>query len=118
MFLHIFIIFAMNNITNGLEFMQVDQIELKPKMVFLIASFILYFGFLFSLGFRYAKTRCKNYIRLCVIAAGLGIAFTGLMVLLRENMAINIALTVAFVFGMFGMIYWYGRRIEDVEVAQ
>ena len=112
MLLHIFIIFAMNNITNGLEFMREDEIRLLPKMMFLSGSFILFFGFLFALGNRHAKARCSRYGRLCLQAAVLSAVFLVLMVLLRSRMTLNIALTVVFVFAMFAMVYWYGKRIE------
>ena len=97
MLLHIIIIFAMNNITNGLEFMREETVSLLPKTAFLAGSFLLFFGFLFALGFRYAKARCSQYTRFCFRAAGLGILFTALMLLLRREMLINIALTVVFV---------------------
>lgn len=115
MTLHVFIIFAMNNITNGLEFMQEEKISLMPKILFLICSFVLFFGFIFVMGYRYAKTRCFDYNRLCLRAAGTGAVFVALMLLLRNEMMANIALTVVFVFGMFAMICRYGKRIEQSD---
>ena len=38
-----------------------------------------------------------------------------LMLLLRENMMINIFITVAFVFVLFLIIYKYGKRINSVN---
>ena len=115
MFLHIFIIFSLNNITSGLEFMQEDEISLLPKITFLIASFLLFFGFLFALGYKHARARCRRYSRLCVQVALTGAIFAGLMLLLRREMIINIALTVVFVFSVFATIYWYGKRIDKAE---
>lgn len=112
MFLHIFIIFAMNNITNGLEFMREEEIDLLPKLAFLSGSFLLYFGFLFVLGYSSGKTRCVRYPRFCLTAAGIGLIFAAGMFLFRENMTVNIALTAAFVFAMFAMIYRYGMSVE------
>ena len=112
MLLHIFIIFALNNITNGLEFMREEELLLLPKMLFLVGSFLLFFGFLFALGSKYAKSKCQKYNRLWLQTAVIGIAFTVLMLLLRTEMMINIALTVVFVFVIFGMIYWYGKKID------
>lgn len=37
------------------------------------------------------------------------------MLLLRENMMINIFITVAFVFVLFLIIYKYGKRINSVN---
>ena len=40
-----------------------------------------------------------------------GAVFVVLMILLRAEMKINIAATVAFVFGLFAMIFAYGRSL-------
>ncbi len=114
MLLHIFIIFALNNITSGLEFMQETAVSLLPKLAFLVSSFLLYFGFLFSLGIRHAKARCKKYSRLCLTALALGAVFAGIMFALQENMAAGIAVTVVFIFLLFAMIYRYKKLIETV----
>ena len=76
MLIHIVIIFAMNNITNALEFMQLDELKLMPKLLFLIGSFILYFVFLFALGNRHAKARCQKYRGFCLRALAVGAVFT------------------------------------------
>ena len=102
----------MNNITNGLEFMQEEELNLLPKLLFLIGSFVLFFVFLFALGNHHAKAKCSRYYIFCLRAAAIGAAFTALMLLLRTKMAVNIALTVVFVFMEFGMIFWYGRKID------
>ena len=115
MFLHIFIIFAMNNITNSLEFMQEEAVELLPKMAFLIGSFILYFGFLYALGRKHAKIKCRNYSHLCLTGAAAGAIFAAVMYLLRSSMMLNIALTVIFIFSMFIMIYRYGKKMDSVS---
>ena len=115
MLLHIFIVFAMNNITNGLEFMREEEISLLPKLLFLIGSFLLFFVFLFALGNRHAKAKCRRYYRLCLMAAVAGVVFAALMLLLRENMTLNIALTVVFVFTVFWMIYRYGRKMDAIK---
>lgn len=113
MLLHIGVIFAMNNITNGLEFMQDEEVSLLPKTIFLVGSLIMYFVFLFALGLRHARVKCKKYNRLCVIALISGIIFAAAMLLLREAMAANIAVTVVFVFFMFALIYRYAKKIEQ-----
>jgi len=118
MLLHIFLIFAMNNITNGLEFMREEEISLLPKVLFLTASFLLFFGFLFALGDRHAKARRGTQRRLRVQAAGIGTGFAVLMYLLREEMLINIAVSVVFVFALFGMIYRDGKTMDGSEKAQ
>ena len=112
MLLHVFIIFALNNITNSLEFMREEEISLLPKILFLTGSFLLYFVFLFALGNRHAKARCQKYVHLCLKAVLIGIVFAGLIVLLRKEMMINIALSVLFVFSLFALLFWYGRKID------
>ena len=112
MILHIFLVFAMNNITNGLEFMREEEVDILPKSLFLIGSFVLFFCFLFALGSRYAKARCRKYDLLCLRAGAAGVAFIVLMVLFREEMMINITLTVVFVFSMFLMLYRYGKAMD------
>jgi len=118
MFLHVFIIFAMNNITNGLEFMREEEISLLPKELFLIVSFLLFFDFLFLLGYSHAKTIYERYGRLCLTAAGIEIVFIAAMFLLKNNMALNIAVSTAFAFSMFLLIYFYGKRIKIPEQGE
>ena len=115
MLLHIFIIFAMNNITSGLEFMQEEELALLPKTLFLVGSFLLFFAFLFALGARHAKARCRKYSRLCLLSAALGLVFALAMLLLRREMLLNIALTVCFIFLLFAMIYRYGKRMDAAD---
>lgn len=115
MLLHIFLIFSMNNITNGLEFMRETEISLIPKILFLIGSLILYFICLFALGNRHAKARCSKYNTLFIKAGAISAVFITLMLLLRENMMINILITVAFVFVLFLIIYRYGKQINSVN---
>lgn len=112
MFLHIFIIFAMNNLTNGLGFMREEDISLLPKVLFLIGSFAVFFCFLFALGRRHARVICRKYNRLCLRALAMGIVFFLLMILFRENMVINIAVTAVFVFAMFLLLWQYGKNME------
>ena len=112
MLLHIFIIFALNNITSGLEFMHMEEINIMPKVLFLTGSFVTFFGFLFALGGIYAKKRSPEYIELCLNSTLLGLAFIIMMFILHSEMMINIALTVVFVFTLFGLIYRYGINQE------
>lgn len=108
MLIHIFLIFALNNITIALEFMREDEIDLMPKMLFLISSFLVYFLCIFLLG-RYAKRRCmlnKKFITLMGISAAV---FIGMMLIFREYMKFNILLTVIYGFSVFLIIHKFGR---------
>ena len=113
MFLHVFLIFALNNITTALEFMCNEKIDLLPKILFLTGSFLLYYLCLFALGC-FAKVRCRPRAGFYVGMAAAGLAFAGLMILLRQNMQVNIALTVVFVFAVFLVVYRFGRKSDAV----
>ena len=104
MLIHIFLIFALNNISASLEFMREEEVALLPKTLFLIGSFLVYFTFLFLTG-KYTKKRCGFNLRFVLSMIGVAIGFASLMLILREQMYINIAVTVVFVFGIFLLIF-------------
>ena len=109
MLIHIFIIFALNNITASLEFMREEEIDLLPKMLFMICSLIAYFVFILSLK-GHAKCNCKPSGRF-ILAISISTAlFILLMVLFRENMALNILISVLYVFSVFITIYGFYRK--------
>ena len=108
MFLHILIIFFMNNITASLEFMREEEINNLPKVIFLIVSIVGYFLFLFSLT-RYSKN-CNKPRKSAVIAAViLTVSFIVLMLIFREMMYVNIMASVIYVFSML-LLMWKGRK--------
>ena len=109
MMIHVFLIFAMNNLTLALEFMQDTKVSLLPKTVFLVSAFLLYYLCLFAL-MRYARKRsglCRRFVIPLVV---LMIMFIVLMMVLREHMYANIAVSVLFVYAMFGRIWLYGKK--------
>lgn len=112
MLMHIFIIFSLNNITNSLEFMRDEEVDLMSKIVLLICSFILFYAMLFALG-AFAKARCRFKAGFFLTIGGIGAAFAAVMLLFRENMYVNIAASVAFVFAMFGVILYNARRTDS-----
>ena len=114
MVMHIFIIFALNNITAALEFMREEEVDLLPKMLFLTISFVLYFFFLFAISI-YAKPCCRARRNMYLPGIAIGIAFAVCMLLLRTQMMLNIAITVLFVFGLFLVIYRYGKKVDAYE---
>lgn len=114
MLMHIFLIFALNNITNSLEFMHNEEVRLMPKLLLLIGSLVLYFAFLLATGV-YAKLRCRLNVRFFLIVGGCTAAFVALMLLFCENMYVNIAVTAAYVFVMFAVIYRFGKRVDTVK---
>ncbi len=114
MLMHIFIIFALNNITTSLEFMRNQQVSLLPKMLMLTGSLMLYYVFLFSLG-RYARRKCRFTLRFYLTTAAVGGCFIGLMLVFRNLMYVNIAITVVFVFGLFAMLRIMDRKADGIE---
>lgn len=108
MLIHLFIIFGLNNITTSLEFMREEKIELMPKLVFLIGSFLIYFVPLFMTR-RYAKKTCKPPLGFYLKMAGLAVSFILLMLIFRENMRVNIAVSVIYVYAVYAIIYRLGR---------
>lgn len=116
MTLHLFLIFALNNISVALEFMRDEKVDLFTKTLFLAGSFVMYFTFLF-LTARYAKRRCAFNLRFVIGLAALAVSFIVLMLLLRGVMYANIAVTVAYVFVVFLLIFRRGRYAEGAENA-
>ena len=114
MLMHIFIIFALNNITTSLEFMRNEEISLLPKMLMLTGSFVIYYVFLFSLGW-YAKRRCRVTPRFYLIMAAIGAGFVAVMLVFRGRMYVNIALTVVLVFGVFAALNIADRKSSGAK---
>ena len=113
MVIHIFIIFALNNITASLEFMREEDVALMPKMIFLVASVIAYYAFLF-LTRGYTRAACRMdgpfFARLIALTA----VFAVLMITLREHSYAHIFITVAYIFAVFGALYEARLRTEEV----
>lgn len=113
MLIHVLLIFALNNITVGLEFMRSEEVALMPKIVFLTISMLIYFVFMFMTTI-YAKKKCHLNKAFLLKMTAIGAAFAVLMVVFREFMALNIAITVAFTFTVF-LIFWKAGKTMDVE---
>lgn len=109
MLLHIFMIFALSLITTSLEFMHDSEVDLMPKMLMLILSFLMYYVSLF-LTLRYSKSKCRPNARFILSLAAIAVSFVILMLLFRNNMYVNIALTVVYVFGIFFILYRFGKK--------
>ena len=109
MMVHVFLIFALNLITTALGFMRDESVSLLPKIAMLVGALLIYFGCLFS-TIRYARPCCRPR-RGFMLSVLVGSAvYAALMLLLRENMIVNIALTVVYVFGVFGLVYGLSRQ--------
>ena len=104
MILHIFIIFALNNITASLEFMRMEEVALMPKMVFIVGSVIAYYLLLF-IACRYSKVSCRLSRTFDARLAAVTVVFAVLMIAFKDNMYINIFITVAYVYTIVAAIY-------------
>ncbi|MBQ4046278.1 MAG: hypothetical protein II627_07475 [Lachnospiraceae bacterium] len=94
--------------------MREEEIDLIPKLTFLIMSFILFFGTLFLIGLGHAKARFRKARDLFLSGTAIGLVFILLMFLFRENMVVNIAVSLVFVYVMFWRIYRYGDKIRNM----
>ena len=109
MIVHIFLIFAMNNITAALSFMREEEISLTPKIVFLAGSMLLYFFCMFALlGF--AKQTLSVCRRLLLKVVLISAMFAASMIMFKTNMRLNIAISVAYVFAIFIALYVFSRQ--------
>lgn len=113
MLIHVFLIFALNNITAALEFMHSEEIELVPKIVFLIVSFLIYYLFLF-LTERYAKLKCRPTVGFCIKLILAAVSFAAVMLVLKDYMQLNIAVTVIYVFGVYLVLHRIGKISTDI----
>ena len=114
MVIHIFIIFALNNITASLEFMREPEVALMPKLLFMIVSVVAYYLFLFFTR-SYAKAACSLRGRFVVKLLVLTAAFAALMIALRENSHAHIFITAAYIFSIVGALYEARLRTEEKE---
>ena len=111
MFIHIILIFSLNNITAALEFMRNTEVQLIPKTLFLIFSFLLYYASLISLG-RYSKLTCVRNRKFYAVMCALAVSFTALMLLMREIMWANILISVIYIFAAVAVIYFSWKRAD------
>ena len=114
MLLHIFLIAALNNITVAMEFMQEAQVAVVPKHIFLVASLLVYFFFLFLTEI-YAKVRLeqnRHFLALLIVIFAL---FILLMAVLYRNAAASIGLTVAFIYALYLLLFAYWRKLRLQE---
>lgn len=112
MFIHIFLIFALNNITMSLEFMQDDEVDLIQKMAFMVGSLLIFFAFLFATG-RYSKLKCRLSLGFFLMIALISICFAVLMFALKDYSLVHIALTVVYVFTIFLIVRLSVRKAES-----
>ena len=117
MMIHVFMIFALNNISVALEFMRDEEVNLLQKTVLLTSSFVMYFAFMFMTA-GYAKMRCGFNLKFIIVLLCIAASFIALMLIFREMMYVNIAITVVYIYGIFLMIYRQGKLSERDEQTE
>lgn len=111
MMIHMFLILALNNISVALEFMREEDVELLPKIMLITGSFILYFMCLFVLG-KFSEHECVFDLKFFLFVTAAGISFIFLMFLMRDNMYLNIAVSVVYVMSVFLLLYRISGRMN------
>ena len=109
MLLHIFLITALNNIAVALEFMREPEVDDLLKNVFLVASFVVYYIFLFSLE-KYAYCCKKPSLKFWSVIIGASLGFCALIAMLYKKGDISIGITVCYIYAMFGLCVYYSRK--------
>ena len=99
MLIHLIMIFALNNITLSLEFMRDDSVNLAQKIAILVGSLLLYFAALFAAG-RFAEKSRLLSGKFYLLMGVLWWIFAAAMYIFCNHMVINIAVSVAYVFGV------------------
>jgi len=111
MYIHIVLVIALNNITVALEFMREPEVADTAKNIFLVASFLAYYIFLFFIGF-FAHEGYRAGIGYFAKLAALSAVFALVMALCYRNSWLSIAASVLYVYAMFGMIVWRWKAVE------
>ena len=114
MLLHVFMITALNNITTALEFMRMDEVGEIPKNIFIVVSVIAYFIFLFMTE-KYALVRCRAHIRFFAVIIAFSLLFAVMMALFYHNAYISIAVTVLYIYSVFGYLYINVKKNKELS---
>ena len=103
MMLHMGLIISLSCITVALEFMRESEINEVLKNIFLVAAFLGYYSFLFLIGC-YAKTGYRANRKYRARLGAAAAAFAICMALCYRSGYVSIAVSVLFVYAVFGMI--------------
>ena len=112
MFIHIFLIVALNNITAALEYMRMDEVNALYKTLFIVVSFAVYFITLFSLE-KYATQRCKGSKKFFITVSVMSVLFMALITAVYRNSYLSIALSVVYIYSMFIYLIVSVRRASQ-----
>lgn len=117
MLIHIFLVFAIGNVTVSFEFMREAEIDILPKVLMLTISISAYYLFLFLLSGHF-KLRCHFDLHFVMKMAVISACFIVVMVLLRNHMAVGIFISVIYSFTVFLILYRMKGVQEQVAAAK
>ena len=109
MIIHIFIIFALSNLTMALEFMPEPEVALIPKTIYITVSFVVYYVFIFLLA-PFTKGYCGELLSFRWFGITLAV-FVILMAVFYRQPVINIAVSVALTFAIWYFEYKYWKEV-------
>ena len=95
--------------SSQLEFMREPEVDDLLKNVFLVASFVVYYIFLFSLE-KYAYCCKKPSLKFWSVIIGASLGFCALIAMLYKKGDISIGITVCYIYAMFGLCVYYSRK--------
>lgn len=110
MMIHIVLIVALINITIAMEFMREPEVDAVAKNAFLTISFLVFYLFLFMLGF-YAKPGYQAGKKFFLVQGLMGLLFAAGMAATYRNGYISIAVTVIYVYSILLMVVRRYRRV-------
>ena len=108
MIIHIFIIFALSNLTMAIEFMPEPEVDLVPKTIYLLASFAMYYLFMFLLApfTKGYSGSLKGFVPFAVCL----IVFLAIHAVLYRYPGISIVVSVIMTFTFLQIQYRYWKR--------
>ena len=109
MIIHIFIIFALSNLTMALEFMPEPEVALIPKTIYITLSFVVYYVFIFLLA-PYTRFYNGEMLSFRYFGITLGV-FVILMAVFCRYPFVNIAVSVALTFAIWYFQYKYWKDV-------
>lgn len=113
MFLHVFVVVAINDVTVGLEFMREAESDNFLTLLFLVVSFLMYYATLLFVAHRagrYYLPVSKTWVPFFIISA----VFVAVMFCFTDDRAVNAAVSVIYPFAMLTAIR-VRRKDEEKE---
>lgn len=108
MMIHIAMVFALNNVTAAMKFMQRRRVDVMPKTLFMAVSILAFFICLLATQ-EYSKYNKGGGFHYYTRFAFTSVIFVGLMLALSNIPFVSIALTVAFIYLQLCDMY-FGKK--------